>query len=269
MNNIPNISIKNLENKLEETIQEANNLVVLAETATQEKTFFLKAMGKQISNPIEEILELTELLNKTNLDSYQKESLDTIIFSCNALQSIIKDVLDVSQVEKGILSIEKQQFDLKKVISEIIKLMHSKIINDVNLINDYDNSIDEYLNGDQGRIRQIITNLISNAIKFTKKGAITVKTEKVKADNHDITILFEVTDSGIGIDEDRIDAIFEEFTQEDDTTTRNYGGTGLGLPISKKLIELMGGKVKVESKKNIGTKFSFSISFEKNKTLSQ
>jgi PAS domain S-box-containing protein len=247
---------KDLEGKTEEIELERAK----AEQANLMKTEFLANMSHEIRNPMNAIIGMTEVLKDTNLSNEQQE-LVSIISRCGEdLLTIINDILDISKIESGKLLLDAISFNLKYNILELIKPLHIKC-NDkkIDLILNYSKNIPEYIINDPSRIRQVLVNLIGNAIKFTKEGSITINIEPVEIRTNEITLCFEVIDTGIGISEAKQQVIFDKFSQVDASTTREYGGTGLGLAICRQMVELMDGKIGVESKPNKGSKFWFQI----------
>ncbi len=248
--------------ELEEEIAEVNQNAVYAETETQEKNQFLVSIKNQLGNPLNDILKDTQDLLKSEISIDQKETLESIELSCNALDTILGDIFDISKIEAGEINIKYKPFNLIKTLKDVKSLMSNKLNPNVEFILNYNDNIPNSLMGDFGRIRQIITNLISNAAKFTEQGSVTLSAKIQEQDEFSTDILFEVIDTGIGIDKDKIDKVFEKFTQETDSTARHYGGTGLGLPICKQLTQAMGGELILTSEKGKGSTFSFLLSFD-------
>ena len=239
----------------------AENSKKVAEAASRAKGEFLANMSHEIRTPMNGILGMTELAMETELTSTQREYLSVVKSSADGLLCLINDILDFSKIEAGKLTLDPHLFPLHKVIADVMKGLslraHQK---GLELAFDLDSSIPERLIGDAGRLRQIITNLVGNAIKFTENGEVLL-TVKPQAEPHgsNVTLCFAVEDTGIGISADKLSSIFEAFEQADNSTTRLYGGTGLGLSISKKLVELMEGRLAVESHQGMGSRFSFTV----------
>ena len=264
---------KGINQKLEESVAERTHKInqqnkeiqkarEIAEKATVAKSEFLSVMSHEIRTPLNAIISLTHLMELENENPENQEYIDALKFSGESLHSLINDVLDYSKIEAGKLKLESVDFsivDLLNKISASFKFKAQAKNIDLNL------EIGEYtpdrLLGDPTRLTQIINNLISNAIKFTNEGGVTVKTYLVGIKDEIATIGFEVSDTGIGIPQDKLKDIFEDYEQASRETTRQYGGTGLGLAITKKLLELHGAEIKIASTEKIGTTFKFEIDF--------
>jgi PAS domain S-box-containing protein len=251
----------------EEEKRNAENATLIAENAVKAKQQFLSNMSHEIRTPMNAIIGFTKVVLKTHLNSKQKEYLDAIKISGDALIVLINDILDLAKVDAGKMSFEKTPFELKSSISSMLHLFETKIKEkNLKLIKQYDSNIPVVIVGDPIRLHQIILNLISNAVKFTSKGKITVAVRLIEEDIENTTVEFAVTDTGIGIPEEKIVAIFDNFQQASSATSSTYGGTGLGLAIVKQLVESQGGSIKVISKEGEGTTFSFRLTFEKTTT---
>jgi len=248
----------------EEAKIKAENATRIAEDAVKAKQQFLSNMSHEIRTPMNAIIGFTKVLLKTDLSTKQKEYLQAIKLSGDALIVLINDILDLAKVDAGKMTFEKTPFKLALSISAMLHLFETKIQEkNLVLVKEYDRNIPEVLVGDPVRLHQIILNLVSNAVKFTTTGKITVSVRMIAEDEENATIEFAVIDTGIGIPESKIKNIFENFQQASSTTSRLYGGTGLGLAIVKQLVEPQGGKIQVSSKTNEGSNFSFTLTFQK------
>ncbi len=237
-----------------------------AEAATLTKSHFLANMSHEIRTPMNAIIGLSYLAKKTELSPKQRDYIDKIHSAGSSLLGIINDILDFSKIEAGKLDIEEARFSLTSVLGNVLNLLsHNLSEKNIRLISDVDDDVPAYLMGDALRLQQIITNLISNAIKFTPNGTINVRVMRGdtvhKQGKEWLTLHFSVQDSGIGMTQAQQDKLFQAFTQADSSTTRKYGGTGLGLTISRHLVELMGGKIWVQSQLSIGSCFQFTALF--------
>ena len=244
----------------------AENATIIAEDAMKAKQQFLSNMSHEIRTPMNAIIGFTKVVLKTDLTAKQKEYLKAIKISGDALIVLINDILDLAKVDAGKMTFEQIPFKLSLSISAMLHLFETKIQEkNLKLVKEYDENIPSVLVGDPVRLHQIIMNLVSNAVKFTSKGKITVSAKMQSEDKQKVTIEFSVKDTGIGIPENKIDTIFENFQQASSGTSRLYGGTGLGLAIVKQLIEPQGGSISVTSKEKEGSTFSFVLSFLKTK----
>ena len=242
----------------------AESATIIAENAVQAKQQFLSNMSHEIRTPMNAIIGFTKVVLKTDLTAKQKEYLTAIKMSGDALIVLINDILDLAKVDSGKMSFEAIPFKLELSISAMLHLFDTKIQEkNLELVKEYDKNIPEVLIGDPVRLHQIILNLISNAVKFTSSGKITVSVRLVSENNEKATIEFMVSDTGIGIAENKLENIFENFQQASSGTSRLYGGTGLGLAIVKQLVEPQGGIIHVKSKIKEGSTFSFTLTFKK------
>ena len=248
----------------EEAKVKAENATLIAENAVKAKQQFLSNMSHEIRTPMNAIIGFTKVLLKTELTAKQNEYLQAIKLSGDALIVLINDILDLAKVDAGKMTFEQSPFKIAVSLSAMIHLFETKIQEkNLKLVKEYDTNIPEVLVGDPVRLHQIILNLVSNAVKFTAKGKITVKVSLLSEDETKAIVQFSVTDTGIGIPADRIGKIFENFQQASSGTSRLYGGTGLGLAIVKQLVESQGGTITVKSVINEGSTFSFALSFLK------
>ncbi len=231
----------------------------LAEAANVAKSMFLANMSHEIRTPMNGIVGMASLLLHTQPTREQKEYIDTIRRSSRALLAIINDVLDLSKIEAGKLIIDEIPFDVRKLLEEIAALMRGRVSVGVQFKVEISRRVPECLIGDPGRLRQILLNLISNATKFTSRGHVTVTVRVEDETELDARLVLTVEDTGIGIAADKLDYVFRDFTQEDGTTTREFGGTGLGLTISRQLASLMGGRLVASSAKGKGSSFTLEI----------
>ncbi len=250
----------------EEAKLKAESATLIAESAVKAKQQFLSNMSHEIRTPMNAIIGFTKVLLKTDITAKQIEYLRAIKISGDALIVLINDILDLAKVDAGKMSFEQTPFKMSISISAMLHLFEPKIHEkNLSLVKDYDKSIPDMLVGDPVRLHQIILNLVSNAVKFTNRGSITISVMLLGQDDNSVTIEFKVKDTGIGISASKMDSIFENFQQASSGTSRLYGGTGLGLAIVKQLVEAQGGSIKVESKIDHGSTFSFILNFQKTK----
>ena len=226
------------------------------------KSQFLANISHEVRTPLNAILGYTKILQKNVKDNQNKLYVDTIEQSTNSLLAIIGDILDFSKIEAGKLSLDHSPINVRELVDEVYQTLSANLLTDdkqIDLVTDFSPDVPRIMIGDSIRIRQVLTNLISNALKFTNKGAITTKVILSNKSNDQLTLSFQVSDTGIGIPEDKINQLFKPFSQVDTSTTRKFGGTGLGLVITKKLVEQMGGAIKISSTPKIGSTFHFTL----------
>lgn len=264
-----NVSIMMDITKQKVILEDLTKAKIQAEEAMNSKQRFLSNMSHEIRTPMTAIIGFSKVVLKTDLTEKQKEYITAIKTSSDALLVLINDILDLAKVDAGKMTFEQNVFEMETNISAILYLFDLKI-QEKNLvcIKEFDTRIPKVLIGDSVRLNQIFLNLIGNAIKFTSKGKIKISARLVDTIGDKVTIEFTISDTGIGIAENMIPKLFENFQQATHSTAREYGGTGLGLAIVKQLVELQGGTISVKSKLMEGSTFSFVLTFQKtNKTV--
>ncbi len=248
-----------LKKNKEELIKSKN----AAEMAAHAKSVFLANMSHEIRTPMNGIIGMAELLKRTTLNDEQREYVDIISASGENLLTVINDILDFSKIEAGKIVLEKIPFSLKDELKNVISILDFQAKKkNLSLVTKIEDDVPEYVKADPVRLKQVIINLVNNAIKFTESGGVTVEVSCQEVDDNKGIFLFKVIDTGIGISKEGLKQLFKSFSQVDISITRKYGGTGLGLAISKNLVELMGGEIGVESEEGKGSTFWFTAGLD-------
>jgi signal transduction histidine kinase/DNA-binding response OmpR family regulator len=252
-----------LDRSIRAALAKLRGALEAAKTSERAKSEFLANMSHEIRTPMNGVLGMAELMAGTELDARQRTFNDVIVKSGNALLTIINDILDFSKIDAGHIELDPAPFDLREAVEDVATLVSSRVAEkDLELVVRVDPALPAWIVGDVGRIRQILTNLTGNAVKFTEKGHVLIE---VSAEGSDV--LFRIEDTGIGIPQEKIAAVFEKFSQVDNSSTRRHEGTGLGLAIASRLVELMGGSMGVESELGKGSTFWFRFPLEAQEAL--
>ncbi|MFV2068598.1 MAG: ATP-binding protein, partial [Pirellulales bacterium] len=259
---VSNTELERIANKLRVAQDELLVAKRAAETANEAKSRFLATMSHEIRTPMNGVLGMTELVLNTPLNDQQRNYVRIVRDSANALLTLINDILDLSKIEAGKMELEQVPMDLHDVVVESARLLSVAAANKgLELICDIAPDVQRHVLGDPNRLRQLIVNLVSNAVKFTASGQVVVQVSVGRETDDGVILDVAVQDSGIGIAADKIESVFEAFRQSDSSTTRRFGGTGLGLTISRQLVELMGGEIWLESELNVGSTFRLTLPF--------
>lgn len=250
--------------ELEKVNSELESANIISEQSKASKQLFLASMSHEIRTPLNAIIGFQQLLKDTNLNKEQQEYVESIDFAGRNLLVIINDILDISKMEVGKFEFDEIEFNVGNTIKSVVELVNQRAKEkNIKIVVTIDPALPNKMYGDSVRLSQILLNLAGNAVKFTEKGEILITATLIEETPEGAICLFSVIDTGIGIPENKLNSIFESFTQASLETTRKYGGTGLGLTISKNLVEMQGGSIMVESKEGKGSTFSFQLTFKK------
>ena len=249
--------------ELKKTNEELKIAKVKAEDASRAKEAFLSVMSHEIRTPLNAIIGITHMLEGADLNEDHRENVETLKFSGQNLLALINDILELSKINADKIKPELADFNLHFLLRDLIKSFEPQTKNkNLTVKTDLAENVPLFVKGDQARLTQVLINLIGNAVKFTSEGGVTVSAKVQSSDEKITDILFKISDTGIGIPNDKIEAVFESFTQAESATARKYGGTGLGLTITKKLVTLFGGKIWAESVVGQGSDFLFNVRFK-------